>query len=93
MFSFNSYVYYLIRGFVTSTRAFNLPTHAFNLATHAFSYLTRAFELVTRVLYFHCTKSFYIYFYSEFIYKDFINRDFVFSILYLIGNIFINILQ
>ena len=114
MFSFNSYVYYLIRGFVTSTRAFNLPTHAFNLATHAFSYLTRgfelvtrgfeiatrglelatrAFELVTRVLYFHCTKSFYIYFYSELIYKDFINRDFVFSILYLIGNIFINILQ
>ena len=28
-------------------------------------------------------KSFYIYFYGEFIYKDFINRDFVFSILQL----------
>ena len=48
IFSFNSYVYYLTRGFIASTRAFNLPTRAFNLATRAFSLLTRAFELVTR---------------------------------------------
>ena len=60
--SFNSYVYYLTRGFIASTRAFNLltrafnlparafsvPTRAFNLATRAFSLLTRGFELVTR---------------------------------------------
>ena len=60
--SFNSYVDYLTRGFVASTRAFNfltrafnlptralsLPTRAFNLATRAFSVLTREFELVTR---------------------------------------------
>ena len=48
IFSFNSYVYYLTRGFIASTRAFNLPTRAFNLATRAFSLLTRGFELVTR---------------------------------------------
>ena len=64
IFSFYSYVYYLTRGFVASTRAFNLlicafnlptrafglPTHAFNLGTRAFSLslLTRKFELVTR---------------------------------------------
>ena len=62
IFSFNSYVYYLSRGFIASTRAFNLltrafnlptrafnlATRAFNLATHAFSFLTREFELVTR---------------------------------------------
>ena len=43
------------RGFIASTRAFNiltrafnLPTGAFNLATRAFSRLTRGFELVTR---------------------------------------------
>ena len=62
IFSFNSYVYYLTRGFIASTRAFNLltrafnlptrafnlPTRAFNLATRAFSLLTRRFELVTR---------------------------------------------
>ena len=54
IFSFNSYVYYLIRGFIASTcafnlltRAFNLPTRAFNLATRAFILLTRGFELVT----------------------------------------------
>ena len=41
IFSFNSYVYYLTRGFIASTRAFNL-------ATRAFSLLTRGFELVTR---------------------------------------------
>ena len=60
-FSFNSYIYYLTRGFIASThdfnlltRAFNLPTCAFsvptcafNYATHAFSLLTRGFELVT----------------------------------------------
>ena len=55
IFSLNSYVYYLTRGFIASTRAFNLltrafnlPTRAFNLATRAFSLLTRGFELVTR---------------------------------------------
>ena len=62
IFSFNSYVYYLTRGFIASTRAFNiltrafnlptrafsLPTRAFNLATRAFSVLTRGFELITR---------------------------------------------
>ena len=57
IFSFNSYVYYLTRGFIASTRAFNLltrafnlPTRAFNLATRAFSLLTRGFELVTHEL-------------------------------------------
>ena len=29
IFSFNSYVYNLIRGFIASTRAFNLRTRAF----------------------------------------------------------------
>ena len=55
IFSFNSYVYYLTRGFITSTRAFNpptcafnLPTRAVNLATRAFSLLSRGFELATR---------------------------------------------
>ena len=61
IFSFNSYVYYLPRSFITSTRAFNLltcafnlqtppfslPTRAFNLAIRAFSILTRGFELTT----------------------------------------------
>ena len=54
IFSFNSYVYYLTRGFIASirafnllTRAFNLPTHGFNLETRAFSLLTCEFELVT----------------------------------------------
>ena len=46
IFSFNSYVYYLTRGFIASTRAFNLLTRAFNLLTRAFSLLTRGFELV-----------------------------------------------
>ena len=31
IFSFNSYVYYLNRGFIASARAFNLPTCAFSL--------------------------------------------------------------
>ena len=67
IFFFNSYVYYLTRGFIASTcafnlltRAFSLPTRAFNLATRAFVLLTREFdpvtrrfELVTRVLLFH----------------------------------------
>ena len=55
IFSFNSYVCYLTRGFIASTRAFNLltrafnlPARAFNLATRAFSLLTCRFELVTR---------------------------------------------
>ena len=54
IFSFNSYVYYLSRGCIASTRAFNLLTRAFNLptrpfnhATHAFSLPTRGFELIT----------------------------------------------
>ena len=54
IFSFNSYVYYLIRGFIASTRAANLLIHAFNLTTCAFnlatrtsSLLPRGFELVT----------------------------------------------
>ena len=50
IFSFNWYVYYLIRGFIAPTCAFNLPTRAFNLVTRAFSLLTRGFELVTRGL-------------------------------------------
>ena len=48
IFSFNSYVYYLSRGFIASTRAFNLPTRAFSHATRAFSFLTRGFVFVTR---------------------------------------------
>ena len=62
VFSFNSYIYYLTRGLIASTRAFNLlprvfnlptrvfsvPTRDFNLVTRAFSLLTRGFELVTR---------------------------------------------
>ena len=48
IFSFNSYVYYLGRGFVASTRTFNLPTRAFDLPTSAFSHATRAFSLLTR---------------------------------------------
>ena len=50
IFSFNSHVYYLTRGFIASTRAFNLLTRAFNLATRAFSVLTDECELVTREL-------------------------------------------
>ena len=55
IFSFNSYVYNLTRGFIASshafnliTRSFNLPTRHFNLATCAFSLVTPEFELVTR---------------------------------------------
>ena len=48
IFSFNSYVYYLSRGFIVSTRAFNLPTRTFNHVTRAFSLLTCGFEFVTR---------------------------------------------
>ena len=53
---FNSYVYYLTRGFIASTRAFNLLTCAFYLTTRAFNPATRAtpatrgFELVTHGL-------------------------------------------
>ena len=67
IFSFNLHMYYLIHGFIASTRdfnlltrTFNLPTRAFslpirdfNLPTRVFSLLTRGFELVTRVLRFH----------------------------------------
>ena len=37
VFSFNSYVYYLTRGFIAPTRAFNLLTCAFNLPTRSFN--------------------------------------------------------
>ena len=47
IFSFNSYVYYLTRGFSASTRVFNLPSCAFNLPTRAFNLATRAFILLT----------------------------------------------
>ena len=47
IFSFNSYVYYLTRGFIASTRAFNLLTLDFKLPTRAFSLPTRAFSLAT----------------------------------------------
>ena len=43
-----------------------------------------------------CVQRVFIFIFTEFVYKDFINRDFVFSIfttLYRIGNIVINILQ
>ena len=42
------YVYYLTRGFIASTRVFNLLTHTFILLTHAFNLPTRAFNLATR---------------------------------------------
>ena len=48
IFPFNSYVYYLTRGFITSTVAFNLPARAFSLPTRWFEPVTRRFELVTR---------------------------------------------
>ena len=55
IFSFNSYVYYLTRGFIASTRAFNLATRVFTLlirgfelATCVFELRSRGFELVTR---------------------------------------------
>ena len=48
IFSFNSYIYYLTRGFIASARAFNLLTRAFNLPTRAFNLATRAFSLLTR---------------------------------------------
>ena len=48
IFSFNSYVYYLTRGFIASTRAFNVPTRAFSLLTLGFELVSREFELVTR---------------------------------------------
>ena len=48
IFSFNSYVYYLTRGFIAPTRAFNLLTCAFNLAIRAFNLATRTFDLATR---------------------------------------------
>ena len=48
IFSFNSHVYYLTRGFIASARAFNLLTCAFNLSTRAFSLPIRAFNLATR---------------------------------------------
>ena len=48
IFSFNSYVYYLTRGFIASTLAFNLLTRAFNLPTRTFNLATRTFNLATR---------------------------------------------
>ena len=53
IFSFNTYIYYLTRGFIASNRAFNLATRAFSVLTCVFELVTRGFELVTRVLLFH----------------------------------------
>ena len=50
VFSFNSYVYYLSRGFIASTRAFNLATHAFGVLNRVLELVTRGFELVSRNL-------------------------------------------
>ena len=47
IFSFKSYVYYLTRGFIASTHAFNLPTSAFSLPTRAFNHATSAFSVLT----------------------------------------------
>ena len=47
IFSLNSYVYYLTRGFIASTRAFNPLIRAFNLPALAFNLLTHAFNLAT----------------------------------------------
>ena len=47
IFSFDSYVYYLSRGFITSTRGFNLLTRGFNLPTRSFNHATRTFSLLT----------------------------------------------
>ena len=44
IFSFNSHVYILTRGFIAPTRACNLLTRAFNLLTRAFNLATRAFS-------------------------------------------------
>ena len=46
MFSFNSYVYYLTRGFIASTCAFNLPTQRLELVTLGFKLVTLGFELL-----------------------------------------------
>ena len=48
IFPFNSYVYYLTRGFIASTRAFNFLTRALSPLTRGFEPVTRGFELVTR---------------------------------------------
>ena len=45
IFSFNSCVYYLTRGFIASSRAFKLLLNC--LLTRVFSLLIRGFELVT----------------------------------------------
>ena len=50
IFSFNSYVYYLSRGFIVSAHDFNLLTRAFCLLTRGFELVTRGFELVTQKL-------------------------------------------
>ena len=49
VFSFYSYVYYLTRGFIASTRPFNLLTRAFHPPTRAFGLPTPAFNLAIRV--------------------------------------------
>ena len=48
IFSFDSYVYYLTRGFIDLTHAFNLLTRAFSLPARAFNLATRAFGVLTR---------------------------------------------
>ena len=47
IFTFDSNVYYLTRGFIGLTRVFDFPTCYFNSSTRAFSFITRAFEFVT----------------------------------------------
>ena len=47
IFSFNLFVYYVTRGFIASTGAFNLPTRDFSLLIRGFELVTRRFELVT----------------------------------------------
>ena len=48
IFLLTPYVYYLTRGFIASTCAFNLLTRAFNLPTRAFNLAIRVFNLATR---------------------------------------------
>ena len=75
IFSFNSYVYYLTRGFIASARAFNLATRVFSLLTRGFELVSHGFELVTRALHFHCYTTIY-----------FFVKKFIFSNVYIIVN-------
>ena len=46
IFSFNWYVYYLTRSFISSTRAFNFLAQAFNLPSRASILATCVFSLL-----------------------------------------------